>query len=336
MISQLVTLDYLETFRAVATCGSMHRAAEARHMTQPAVTRQMGILSREVGVPLFSRFGRGVRLTSAGESLLRESEEVFQRIGEALARVREADGASRHRIAAGASHYVAASGLAGPVREFRGRSPEVRIDFAIGSSEEMAVRVRDGRLDLAVATLPDRAEGLRRIRLWTDTFVAAVPVDHPVSKGGDVSLEDLAAYPLILPPANSATRVLIDRAFRRRKVRPGRVSEFETLEAIAAGVEMALGCAILPERLLTTVPGRYPLISSCPLRGFGESREIGVLVRSGKSPGVHEAALIELLRERLFDPESNDLRQSEAPPRANAGGRRSGRGRQGAVGESRI
>jgi DNA-binding transcriptional LysR family regulator len=309
MINKLVTLDYLETFRAVATSGSMHRAAEARHMTQPAVTRQMGILAREVGVPLFARFGRGVRLTAAGESLLRESEEIFQRIGEGLARVREADGASRHRIAAGASHYVAASGLAGPVREFRGRSPEVRIDLSIGSSEEMAVRVREGMLDLAVVTLPGRVEGLRQIRLWTDTFVAAVPIDHPVSGGTGVSLEELAAYPLILPPAVSATRVLIDRAFRRKQVRPGEVSEFETLEAIAAGVEMALGCAILPERLLTTVPGRYPMLVSCPLSEFGESREIGVLVRSGKSQSVHETALIELLRERLFDPRSDGVRR---------------------------
>ncbi len=81
MIGSTQNLDYLETFRAVALHGSMHRAAEDAHMIQPALTRQLTMLSRKVDAPLFSRFGRKVRLTKAGAVLLQESEEIVPQVG---------------------------------------------------------------------------------------------------------------------------------------------------------------------------------------------------------------------------------------------------------------
>ncbi|EQD25231.1 MAG: 'transcriptional regulator, LysR family, partial [Leptospirillum sp. Group IV 'UBA BS'] len=251
MIKFDLDLDYLKTFQAVADFGSMHRAAEERHMTQPAVTRQMAILSREVGVPLFRRFGRGVRLTESGIVLLRESRGIFKTVEEGLRRVRETDGKERLRLSLGSSHYVASNALAEPVRTFRKSWPEVRIDFVCGSSEAMAEKVRQGELDLAVATLPDRSEGLRRLRLWTDTFVAALPLEDPRLGKERVSLEELVAGAMLLPPLESTTRLLIDRALRKSRIRPDRIIELDTLEEIAAGVAMGLGAAILPVRLLS-------------------------------------------------------------------------------------
>ena len=305
MIGSTLNLDYLETFRAVALHGSMHRAAEERHMTQPAVTRQMAILSREVGAPLFARFGRGVRLTKAGEVLLRESEEIVRQVGEALRRVREADGLTRDRLVLGCSHYVASNGLAPPLREFGRRSPGVGITLVLGSSEAIAGKVRQGEVDMAVATLPVRGEGLRSERLWRDTFAGATPAEpEEVRRNAGrplpaLSLEKLASSPLILPPAGSATRELIDRAFRKKRLRPLSVTELETLESIAAAVEMGLGLSILPERLLSSVPGRYPAIVVRPVEGFGEFREIGILLRKGRDLRPQEELLREILTERL-------------------------------------
>ena len=305
MIGSTLNLDYLETFRAVALHGNMHRAAEEHHMTQPAVTRQMAMLSREVGSPLFARFGRGVRLTKAGEVLLRESEEIVRQVGEALRRVREADGLTRDRLVLGCSHYVASNGLAAPLREFGRRAPGVGITLVLGSSEAIAGKVRQGEVDMAVATLPVRGEGLRSERLWRDTFAGAAPSEpEEVRKNAGrplpaLSLESLAASSLILPPAGSATRELIDRAFRKKRLRPSQVTELETLESIAAAVEMGLGLSILPERLLSSVPGRYPAIAVRPVEGFGEFREIGILLRKGRDLRPQEELLREILGSRL-------------------------------------
>lgn len=299
MINYTLDLDYLRTFQAVAELGSMHRAAEARHMTQPAVTRQMAILSREVGVPLFRRFGRGVRLTEAGEALLKESRLVFRTVEEGLRRVREVEERERLTVSLGSSHYVASTGLAIPVRDFRKAHPEVRLDFVCGSSEAMAERVREGSLDLAVATLPGRSEGLRQIRLWTDTFVAAIPAEFPLADQKGVTLEDLAAGTLLLPPFGSTTRLLIDRVLRRREIRPARVIELETLESIAAGVAMTLGTAILPVRLLFPGSPHASLVVSRPIEGFDESRDLGILVRRGRPLAPRETALISCLEREL-------------------------------------
>ncbi|MCL4485660.1 MAG: LysR family transcriptional regulator [Nitrospirae bacterium] len=301
MIKFDLDLDYLKTFQAVADFGSMHRAAEERHMTQPAVTRQMAILSREVGVPLFRRFGRGVRLTEAGIVLLRESRGIFKTVEEGLRRVRETDGKERLRLSLGSSHYVASNALAEPVRTFRKSWPEVRIDFVCGSSEAMAEKVRQGELDLAVATLPDRSEGLRRLRLWTDTFVAALPLEDPRLGKERVSLEELVAGAMLLPPLESTTRLLIDRALRKSRIRPDRIIELDTLEEIAAGVAMGLGAAILPVRLLSPGSVHIADLAVRPIEGFGYSRDLGILLRKGKTLSPSESALIALLEEKLSE-----------------------------------
>jgi DNA-binding transcriptional LysR family regulator len=295
MIKYNLDLEYLKTFQAVADFKSMHRAAEERHMTQPAVTRQMGILAREVGVPLFRRFGRGVRLTEAGSVLLEESREIFRHVEEGLRRVREINDRDRLRLKLGSSHYVAANALAAPVRAFRKECPEVRIEFACGSSEEMADRVLSGDLDLAVATLPDRAEGLRRIHLWTDTFAAAIFPENPLAKKERITLEELAAEPMLLPPARSTTRLLIDRVFRKQRLYPRQVTELETLEEIAAGVAMTLGSAILPVRLFRAPSLHSFHIEVRPIEGFAKTRELGILLRKGKILRPPEGALVAIL-----------------------------------------
>jgi DNA-binding transcriptional LysR family regulator len=295
MIRDNLDLEYLKTFQAVADFKSMHRAAEERHMTQPAVTRQMRILSREVGVPLFRRFGRGVCLTEAGSALLRESREIFRHVEEGLRRVREVNDRDRLRLKLGSSHYVAANALAAPVRAFRKECPEVRIEFACGSSEEMADRVLSGDLDLAVATLPARSEGLRRIRLWTDTFAAALSMESPLAKKDRITLEELAAEPMLLPPSRSTTRLLIDKAFRKRGLCPVQVTELETLEEIAAGVAMTFGAAILPVRLFSVPSLHASHIAVRPIEGFAKTRELGILLRKGKTLRPPESALVAIL-----------------------------------------
>ncbi len=295
MIRYDLDLDYLKTFQSVADFGSMHRAAEERHMTQPAVTRQMGILSREVGVPLFRRFGRGIRLTEAGAVLLKESREIFRHVEEGLRRVREVNDREGSRLKLGSSHYVAANALAAPIRAFRKECPEVRIEFVCGSSEAMADKVRSGDLDLAVATLPARSEGLRRIRLWTDTFAAALSTESPLAKKERITLAELAEEPMLLPPSRSTTRLLIDRAFRKRRLYPVQVTELETLEEIAAGVAMTFGAAILPVRLFSLPSLHASHITVRPIEGFDQTRDLGVLVRKGKTLRSQERALVAIL-----------------------------------------
>ena len=299
MIKNDLNLEYLKTFRAVALLGGMHRAAEERHMTQPAVTRQMAILSREVGAALFERFGRGVRLTAAGQILLDETEGILRTISEAVQRVREVEGGDQFRLSLGSSHYVAANGLTGPVRTFRKSYPSIRIDFECGSSELMAKKVREGALDIAVATLPSRSEGLRRIPLWRDTFDAALVEGESLTQKTAVTLFDLASREMLLPPAMSTTRALIDRAMRKEGLIASRVIELETLESLAAGVAMDLGVSILPRRLLEAIRSRFPEIVTRPISGFSESRELGILVRRGRKIKPLERVLIDLLERQL-------------------------------------
>jgi DNA-binding transcriptional LysR family regulator len=303
MIKYDLNLDYLRTFVVVAASGSMHRAAEECHLTQPAVTRQMALLSQGIGSRLFMKFGRGVRMTPAGLQLLAEARKIIQVIEEGVQKVREMEDNAQKRILLGASHYVALNGLAFPVRKFRKACPEILVTLFCSSSEEVIGKVKNGELDLAVVTLPDQMAGLEGVRLWSDTFVAAIPESHPLAGNPEVTLEELSGNDLILPPALSTTRHLIDAAFRKAGISLTRYTEMNTLETIAAGVDMSLGLAILPLRMLERKDCGFPGLAIRTIRDFQGARDLGILARKGRPLREIEIKLVRKIEADLGEKE---------------------------------
>jgi DNA-binding transcriptional LysR family regulator len=235
-----VELRQLRYFVAVAEEGGFGRASERLSIVQSAVSQQVRHRERRLGVALFDRSSRRVRLTAAGERLLPEARAVLA----AADRTRRiaAD------IAAGDSDVLRLGTVQGPgdrmyrmLTELAAVAPGLHVRPHRLSAANRLAAVRSGDLDAALVRAARPAKDLNLLHVWTDPLYVAVPVDHQVPSGRTVCLEDLADLPLRLAPrdANAPFHDLITDSLRSRGSEPLLGPPFNTLQqtltAIAAG-----------------------------------------------------------------------------------------------------
>ncbi|OGW60979.1 MAG: hypothetical protein A2V83_06970 [Nitrospirae bacterium RBG_16_64_22] len=287
-------LEALRTFLAVVETGSIRAAADRRHRSQPALSRQIKLFEEDLGARLFERAGRGLRLTAAGRQLRRDAASILHHVEEVSRRVREAAGAARRSLVLGTSHHIALHRLPAPMREFRRRHTDVLLRVVYGGSEEIVEKVVSGEVDIGVVTLPSRRAGLVVRPAWEDRFVAALPIGHPLAALKQVPLGRLSGEPLLLPQVGTTTRAAIESAFRKAKVPLGSVQEIPYLDTIRVSVEMGLGIAILPETAVAEA-ARGRRLAVRPLSGPPITRVLGIVHRKGAALSPVEETFVSIL-----------------------------------------
>ncbi len=292
-----MNLDQLKTFLAVAETGSLRAAGEKRHISQPAVTRQMQLLEESIRAKLFVHFGRGIRLTPAGVALHKETLHIFQTIESSIQNVLNVSGATKNQIQLGVSHYVAVYKLPVPVARFRKKNPDAQLRFHYGTSEEMIEMVETGKLTFGIGTLPKKTEKLVQVPLWMDTFSAILPEDHPFTKKRELTLEELAETDLILPKSGTTTRALIDRAFKTHGISLAPVMEVTYLETIKASVKMGIGTSILPKNMFSEETQPMVNIRIKPIKGLSITRQLGLVYKKGRDLFQNEKEFISVLKQ---------------------------------------
>ncbi|MGW6912351.1 LysR family transcriptional regulator [Kitasatospora sp. NPDC054939] len=188
---------HIRTFHEVVRAGSYSAAARELGYTQPAITQQMKALERTVGVPLFTRAGRGLRLTEAGEALARHAEQILGSLSAAqqqlaaLARLR----AGRVRVCA----FPSANATLVPEAMARllAEHPAVRVELLEAEPPDSLQRLLRGECDIALAfSYPgsgaDVPFELEEIPLMEDLLTVLLPVGHPLGRRHAVRLADLA------------------------------------------------------------------------------------------------------------------------------------------------
>ncbi|WP_305788910.1 LysR family transcriptional regulator [Symbioplanes lichenis] len=186
-------LRRLRYFVTLAGTLNYGRAAEALHLAQPALSRAITALERELGVTLFDRSRSGTRLTAAGERLLREAPGLLRAAETLQRRVREGQ-----TLTIG---FLPGSILTPVVRHLERRFPGLRVDMLRTSWTDQLTGLRDGRFDACLAQRPFDDDGLTVVDLYAEPRAVALPVGHPYAGKGEVSLADLAGDALAQPAA---------------------------------------------------------------------------------------------------------------------------------------
>jgi DNA-binding transcriptional LysR family regulator len=241
-------LRHLALFVKVAELGSLKRAAEAMHLSQPAATQLLADLERLVEVPLFERHSRGVRITAAGRALLpvtRRSLDALADGTEALATVRR-EGEGRVRLAAITAGISGLLVRALPV--FAREAPALRIHVEESDADRCAEQLVRHDVDLALCREPPvLPAGCRFSPLLADDFVVACGPAHPLARRRRVAWSTLARERWLLPPVQSAAR----RAFDERMATLGTVPPSSPVVTRVSSLTWAL---LQGDRLLTLVP----------------------------------------------------------------------------------
>lgn len=283
----------LVTFVAVAETGSFSRAAEKLFTTQPAVSKRIRALEDDLGVTLFDRLGRGIRLTEAGETYLVSTRRILADMATSREEVRSLTDAISGRLRLGTSHHVGIHRLPPILKQYKHTHPAVELDLLFMDSEQACAAVAEGGLELAIVTLPDKADPvLETTLIWPDPLWIVAAPEHPLvnlSHTASVTPVLLAGYPAVLPARGTVTRSILFEALAPVDVAIETSLETNYLETIKVMVSVGLGWSALPASM---VDGS---IVELPVQGLVMQRRLGTVTRSGRTLSRAAMALVAML-----------------------------------------
>jgi DNA-binding transcriptional LysR family regulator len=288
-----VHLRDLRWFLAVAEEGSVTRAAERVYVSQPALSKRIARLERDLGTPLLTRGHRSIALTRAGEALVPRAAALLADWDaarrESLAAAREAGG----EIVVGLQTAVGRGIYARAAPAMARAHPGVRLSLRSVRWDDPTAGLADGTSDLALVWLPLPAEAGLQVRvLSAEPRMVALPADHPLARRPRLRMADLLDEPFVaLPPEAGALRdfwlAVTERGGREPVVGAVAMSPDDTFEMIAGGAGIALVSAGNAE-----IYAREGLAFR-PLDGVGGC-ELAVAWRRGEGR-AEVIALVELL-----------------------------------------
>ncbi|MFE3474920.1 MULTISPECIES: LysR family transcriptional regulator [unclassified Streptomyces] len=240
-------LRHLNAFLAVAEELHFGRAAKRLQMAQPPLSQQIRQLERELGVQLFHRNTRSVRLTSAGESFLDPVRTVLDDLDTAVRAARSAGKGEYGRVTIGFAGASSHETLPRLTRAVRAAHPGLELVMTGQTYANTALsRVADGSLDLGFVRLPVTRPGVAHRVIDQEELICALPSDHPLARRVSVPLDVLAGEPFVSFPANSGSTVrdAMTEACESAGFTPRVVQEapdsYTILALVAAGVGVTL------------------------------------------------------------------------------------------------
>lgn len=214
-VLQEVSLRY---FLEVARAGSVTEAAARLEVAPSAVSRQIGRLERQLDTLLFERRARGMALNSAGELLAAHARRAWLDIERVADDILALRGLRRGEVRIVATEGFAYEFLPTLVATFQARCPGIRFALDMCVQREVARRVRDGIADLGVTVSLASERGLQVEIRHPAPVLAVVAPEHPLAARRQLSLTQVAAYPLALPAATSTLRQLLDISCSRQGI----------------------------------------------------------------------------------------------------------------------
>jgi DNA-binding transcriptional LysR family regulator len=225
----------------------VRRAAERLHIAQPALTQNIQQLESELGVELFHRESRHLRLTEAGQIFLTEAEQSLRQFDHAQKIAQRAARGEVGKLVLGFQSTAGLSLVPNLLQNFRTEFPEVEVTLIESGSTAQKRALRSGEIDIGlVYALPDAGFAYRELE--PESLVIALPEDHPLAVKDSVALAELAQEVFILP-SNSASETLhyavmtecADAGFQ-----PKKVQEITTAQTALGLVSARFGVSILP------------------------------------------------------------------------------------------
>lgn len=238
-------LAEIEAFLTVAERRSVSKAAEVLYVTQPALTTRIKKLERDLGVELFVRTPRGMRLTAEGRAFRGHAQRAVQELAQGRELLRELREGRVGELLLGAAPAISTYVLPLVLRRFQASFPNVHLIVRTGHSEEILEMVLREQVQVGlVRELPHPATTSRR--LYEDEIVLVVHPAHRFAAERSIAVDELAGERLILFDRTSSYFVLTSAFFRDAGVVPRGVMELDNVDATKKMVEQDLGIAFLP------------------------------------------------------------------------------------------
>ena len=252
---------WMRVFLAVVEHGSFNRAAEVLLLTQPAVSHHVRRLEARLGAALFERSPQGVRLTPAGETLLRYARVAQWVLLAAESSIMEVDRQAQHTLTLGVTPTISTHCLPKWLMTFHRHYPRVYLRVQTSTTPELVHRVAHRRLPLAMieGELPSE----ETVDFWVleqMEFLIVAPAREPWVRHRRLPLKALNGQPFVTRAPGTSTRAWLDRVLAKRDAHPRIVAELATPDAIQRAVAQGLGVTLLPRCMLEPLAAGLHLI----------------------------------------------------------------------------
>ena len=289
-----MNINHLAIFQAVAEEHSMSRGAERLCISQPAVSKQIKDLEAALGVRLFDRLPRGLRLTQAGEVLAGHARRLFAVEADAERAIAELKGMVQGRLTVGASLTIGDYLLPQILGTYRKKHPGIELYLEIANTQVIQQKLRENLLDVGLTEGFAEEADLDAEVFSEDELVAVVPPGHPLLQEGEVPAARFCAEPFLMREPGSGTREVVERALARCGIAVEPAMSLGSTEAIKRSVAAGLGVAIV-SRLALEAEFTLGLLCPVPLSDLTITRPLHLVRLHGRTAGAAVQAFLDLL-----------------------------------------
>ena len=291
-------LRQLEIFRAVATTGSLSRAADTLHIAQPALSRQVRALELALATPLFVRTGRGMALTEAGHELLQQSTGIMDEVRRLQDSIRSFDGVPRGDVVIGCVPTVGER-VAGPLAEqVIGDYPDISLRLLEGYSGHLIDWMHRGDLDAAIIYVGDERPHVEIEEIGRETMLAVGSPGQWPGAAETLTFETFAGTPISLPGEGHGLRSIVDAAAAARGIELDVVLEADSYRVLLDIVDRGLATTVLPASALI---GRGDHYATARLVDPELTRSLAIATPVGATQTRAITAVLDVLRRLTRD-----------------------------------
>ena len=287
--------DQLTTFVQVAKLKSFSKAGQKVFRSQSAVSAQIRQLEQAYKAKLLDRSAKSVELTPAGEVLFEYADRLLRLRDESMQIVADRGSVVQGPVTFGANEATCLYLLPDILSEFKRRYPLVHISIYRNFSHKILQRLEEGSLDLGIVTLPLKSPNLKMHVINRDRLRFMVSSKNPLAQRSNVTLEEIAAAPLIFPKTGY-TRQVLDKLFRPHRSRLQVAMELPSIGMIKTFVAADVGISIISESFARdqVKSGEVKLLN---VEGVDLWRELALVYRRDRSLPRAVQSLINMIRE---------------------------------------
>lgn len=267
-----------EYFQTLARMQHVTHAAETLSISQSALSRSIARFEDEIGVPLFDRQGRSIRLNKYGHIFLKHVDNMMKEFDEGKQEIKDLLDPDKGEVSLGFLHTLSTSHIPDLLASFRAHYPKINFRLGQGPSHNLIDQLQLGVFDLCLIAPMENTSPIVWRQLWNEELFVIVPKDHKYANRKNITLEEIADESFIHLKEGFSLRITIEKIFKEVGITPKITFEGEEADTVAGLVAAGLGISILPNLKGTD----QSKISQIPVKSPQCQRTIGIAWVEGR------------------------------------------------------
>lgn len=240
-------IQQLQYFKTVASMQHMTRAAEVLMISQPALSKSISNIERDLGVPLFNREGRSIYLNRFGELFLKSVNVILAEYEKVMEEFEDITTPGHGVVSFGFIHTLGMEVVPELMAAGHKQYPNMQVVLTQATSSDLLKRLEEGAIDLCLSQkIESRLIDIETIELWQEELFVIVPTSHELAQKDEIYLEEIKSEPFISIKKGNSLRQLVDSYFAEIGVVQNSTFAGEEMHTIAGFVSAGLGVSLIP------------------------------------------------------------------------------------------